>query len=81
MKVWITKYALTSGIFDVEAEQCVNIDAVSYMLPDCYRQYAYSGNWHKTFEAAVQRAEEMRAKKIASLKKQIEKLEKLRFTS
>jgi hypothetical protein len=35
--------------------------------------------WHRTREAAVLIAESMRKKKIASLKQQIEKLEKLRF--
>ena len=32
-----------------------------------------------THECAIWKAEEMRQKKIASLKKQIEKLEKMRF--
>lgn len=36
--------------------------------------------WHRTRESAVAKAEEMRCKKIDSLKKQIEKLEKKRFT-
>lgn len=40
----------------------------------------FHGNeWHRTREEAVARAEQMRAAKIASLKKQIAKLEKLSF--
>ena len=35
--------------------------------------------WHRTKEAAIAKAEEMRQKKIAGLKKQIERLEKLEF--
>lgn len=39
----------------------------------------YGKDWHRTPEAAIARAEEMRAEKIASLKKQIERLMKLEF--
>ena len=35
--------------------------------------------WHETFEEAVEQAEKMRLKKIASLKKQITKLENTKF--
>lgn len=82
MKVWITKYALTQGIYECEAEVCENIN------PDMIevrsnRHSAYYHNegveWHKTKEAALEKAEEMRKKKIESLKKQIVKLEKLDF--
>lgn len=36
-------------------------------------------DWHETKEEAIQQATKMRNAKIASLKKQIEKLEKLNF--
>ena len=39
----------------------------------------YSDECHLSKECAIQKAEEMRQKKIASLKKQIEKLEGMRF--
>ena len=35
--------------------------------------------YHETKESAIQKAEEMRQKKIESLKKQIKKLEEMRF--
>lgn len=35
--------------------------------------------WHLTKEAAIKKAEEMRAEKIESLKNQIAKLEKRKF--
>lgn len=77
MKVWITRYALTEGVFEEEVElleQFPNIGVVKerggyYQPPD----------WHRTREEAVKRAEEMRVKKIASLKRQIDKLSKMRF--
>ena len=83
MKVWITKYALTDGI----------IEAIAYKLT--WRTYIvipkYIGtrvgiirlmnilDYSVTKELAVKKAEEMRQKKIASLKKQIKKLEEMRF--
>ena len=44
---------------------------------DCY--HGEGKEWHRTKEAALVRAEKMRQKKIASLKKQIEKLERMKF--
>lgn len=41
--------------------------------------YFHGNEWHKSRESAIAKAEEMRKKKIASLKKQIEKLEKMEF--
>lgn len=68
MKVWITKYALTSGIKEMEVEQ-------SEYSPDMVHEekwnYCYHGEgreWHKTLESAKIKAEEMRLKKIESLK-------------
>lgn len=74
---WITTYALTKGIQEMEGEVCHNIssDMLACANSDCF----HGSNWHRTREAALVKAEDMRLKKIASLKKQIEKLEKLRF--
>lgn len=72
-KVWITKYALTSGIIEKEAEIKGGIAIVSTL------ETYYGKEWHRTEEDAKKRAEEMRLKKIESLKKQIERLEKIQF--
>lgn len=78
MKVWITKYALTSGILEREAEVCT--DSTISVKGTGYCTVCFHGNeWHKSRESAIAKAEEMRKKKIASLKKQIEKLEKMEF--
>ena len=79
-KIWVTKYALTTGIFSEMAE----LDDEMASTPHNYEtgEYAnsfFGNDWHKTEEAAKARAEEMRLKKIASLKKQIQKLEKMTF--
>ena len=81
MKVWITKYALTEGIFEVDAEFREGDTMISYKLDDRYSQYAHGEGreWCATEAAAKERAEDMRKARIASLRKSIAKLEKLRF--
>ena len=87
MKVWITKCALTQGIEEIDSNQVKEFEMqdTGYL---CFRRsgkYSYTveiysqKDWYKTKESAIQKAEEMRQKKIASLKKQIEKLERMRF--
>jgi hypothetical protein len=79
-KVFITKYALTTGIFEcvmdvrTETKSC-------YGRPDGYYfNVMFCGNdFHLTKEEALLDCEKRRLKKIKSLKKQIEKLEKLSF--
>ena len=79
MKVWITKYAMTSRIKEIECEDCENgaVKETENPFPTFYHDEGKE--WHRTKESAIQKAEEMRHKKIASLKKQIEKLEEMRF--
>lgn len=77
MRVWITRYALTGKIQEIEAEK-VGESYARQLLPSPGRWHG-PGDWHTTREAAVKRAEQMRTKKIASLKKQIERLEGLKF--
>jgi len=82
---WITKYALTTGIDVVEAEWCNDISEsmISYRSEDSFRTglYAHGKEWHRTQEAAVARAEEMRLAKIANLRKQMAKLEHMQFVA
>lgn len=77
MKVWISKYALTKGIFEREVNDCGNgmVEDKSSYVP----VYYHGNDWHIDKKSAISRAEEMRKKKIASLKKQIDKLEKMNF--
>lgn len=75
---WVTKYALSSGIDRVEAEVCHYIN--SGMITYGSHQVAHGNDWHRAPGAALQRAQEMRTKKIDSLKKNIAKLEKLTFS-
>ena len=83
IRVWVTKYALTSGIRDVEVEVCSDIDPdmVTETVPGFVANH-YHGKgreWHETRDGAIARADKMRQKKIAALKKQIAKLEAMKF--
>ena len=80
MKVWITKYALTDGIICTEGKDMfggiwVKDESICLGRNHFFERTEYS----MTKQSAIQKAEEMRQKEIASLKKQIEKLEEMRF--
>jgi hypothetical protein len=77
-KIYITKYALTKGIVEAEAE----IKESPYFQKCAYAKDYYIGgffndDFHFTKEEAVAHAEKQRLKKIESLKKQISKLENI----
>jgi hypothetical protein len=87
MKVWVTKYALTEGIQEMEAKDLdpgyPNMISVSPRDKSGdwigSPQYFHKPNWHTESTEAYARAEKMRIAKIASLRKQITKLEKMKF--
>lgn len=80
-KIFVFKYALTKGIMEVDAK----------IEQGAYEEYAQVKDWIgfiwlnrdyvHTKEEALKKAEDMRLKKIESLKKQIVKLEKMKFDS
>ena len=80
MKVWVTKYALTSGIEEVEVEE-THTPAMVCAKTGTYIQafYGEGREWHRHECQAKIHADTMRKKKIESLKKSIAKLEKMRF--
>jgi hypothetical protein len=86
MEVWITKYALTGGIIK-KSEGHVNYDidpsgnfiSVPWENDLNGSEYFHKNEWFFSPSAAVAKAEDMRDKKIASLRKQIAKLEKMIF--
>ncbi len=77
MKVYITKYALTRGILKREVNACGSAtmvrDAINLLT------FYHADEWWESWEAARNKAEDMRYKKALSLKRQIEKLRKLEF--
>ena len=77
MKVWITKYALTHGIWERTGESCPPHGMIQYGIG----LYAHGEGreWHRTLDSAIKRAEAMRITKIASLNRGIVKMKALRF--
>lgn len=79
MKAWITKYALTGGIIEAEIIEQWNVrnDPVCVMAK--YLCQSQNGNKYILdsddfcfdYESAIQKAEEMRQEKIASLKSRL----------
>lgn len=86
MKVWVTKYAMSGkGVIPCKEARGTDYDGV-IVVPAKEAQrtcdwHIHKPDWHTTPEAAIARAEEMRTKKIASLKKQIAKLEAMTFSA
>jgi hypothetical protein len=76
MKAYVTKYALSKGILEIDGEVFADGKGMKW---GSYFNSAYGNDWHKTLVEAKQRANEMRLAKIESLKKQIVKLEKMTF--
>lgn len=79
MQVYVVKYALTQGIRVVEGEVS---DVVAGRLYVTASVHAYFSNdeWTTCPVKALERAEHKRQKRIASLKKQLAKMERLTFT-
>lgn len=78
MKVWITKYAISSGILEKEARENENFPGMITTDDGSYF-HGEGKDWTRTKEEAIAIAEKMKAKKIESLKKQIKKLENMKF--
>ena len=85
MKYWVTRYALSGGIIEVDGElsDCCNT-MLCYMKSGKYSkgsnyQCAHGKDFHDSRDKAVCRAIEMKKAKIASLKKQIKRVEALEF--
>jgi len=81
MKVWITKYALTQGIFEVdgEAKESSTLLYVPKIRLGTFDAYYHKPDWHETKEEAVAQAEKMRVAKLKSLEKQVAKIRTLQF--
>jgi hypothetical protein len=82
MNAFITKYALTKGVQEVnDAELCSETTSMIHVKSLGMWGYFHKEgrDWHRTREAACVHAEQMRRNKIASLKKSLTKLEALTF--
>lgn len=80
IKIWNTKYALTSGITTHMVKPRDDEYASVERTTESYGYLLSKGDWHTTLESAVERAEEMRIKRLISLDKQAKKIAALDFS-
>jgi hypothetical protein len=75
---YITKYALTKGIIKKQVQLC-HVDSMVKVIGSQSQEYYHieGREWHRTYEEAYKQANEMKIKKIASLKKALKKMESL----
>lgn len=77
--VFVTKYALTKGIKRCEVSS--RTDGFVYVLwPGSMSLQVRNNEAFDSFEAAAEKAYDMRDDRIISLKKQIAKLEKMKWS-
>jgi hypothetical protein len=77
MKIWITKYALSTGIECADAE--VQGTTAMYRTTNGRKVYADKGEWYLNEKEALQYAEKMRARRIEQLQRYLDRLEALEF--
>jgi hypothetical protein len=78
-QVWSSKYALTSGIYEVTVTQHPDQPAIVRVVGSKDFEILLGNEWHRTQEDAVKRAKVVRDAKIRTLTKQINKLMGLNF--
>jgi hypothetical protein len=76
MRVWITKYALTRGIYSVDVVQ-VDDKMVKEHMRDHGYAYYHKPYWHETVAAAHEHAIKMMNRRRVSLQTEIRKLDLL----
>lgn len=77
MKIFVTKYALTKGILELECE-IIN-GKLAKTIETSFPQYFKESEWFYNEEFAIKRSNKMKINKIASLERQITKLQKIQF--
>lgn len=80
MKVYITKYALTTGVYIAEVNECDAPGMVEQPRTNkTYTQYFHGEgkDWHKTKESAVNRVKVMKEAKLKAIQKQVDKINKI----
>lgn len=79
MIVFITKYALTKGIFAEEVEVCRYENNGGFVKSKRTHSFYHKGQYHESIDDAISKAIEMKNKKLDSLEKEIERIHKLEF--
>ena len=71
MKVFITKYALTQGIYEANVEKTSPPNMFKTGSP-----LFHAGEWYESIDEAMAHAENMRERRIKSLERSFEKMRK-----
>ena len=79
MKVFITKYALTTGIIEKEVTPYDRYPDMVTVTSERWGATFKKPYWYETKEEAINHCEELRVKKLQSLDKQIKKISKIKF--
>lgn len=84
MKVWITKYALTKGIYEAEGEKSSFPDMIRVRVdnkgvPLSFPISFHKGEWHTCKGDAIIKANQMKENKLNSLRKMSETISNLTF--
>jgi hypothetical protein len=77
--VWLTKYALTIGVKQCDVLRMYGNGFAHVRWDGGFARRVFPSDYRDTREAALARAEEMRAAKITSLSRQLERLKALEF--
>jgi hypothetical protein len=78
-KLWMSKYALVAGVSQVSVGEDYGAGDQYIYIRSRFASYKIGRDLWLTKAEALKAAEAMRLKKIASLRKQIAKLEKMSF--
>lgn len=79
MKVFVTKYALTQGIIEKEADFFLDgVSMIKVRGPYSF-EYYHKPFWHETMEEAIAHAETIRDKKLKSIENQMKRIESIKF--
>ena len=76
---FVTKYALTMGIMKIEKAHVSRGSPGMLCTPRSGYFHIEGKDWHRTEEAAYERADKMRAAKLSALKKQAARIQSMTF--
>ena len=76
---YVTKYALTTGVFTVQGEVSEKMFIQWTDGSSSINQIFHGNDWHLNETDALSRAEEMRIAKLKSLDKQMKKISAMKF--
>lgn len=79
MKFWISKYALTMGIYEIEAPVSEHGDDRRYASGGRSGFFRIGRDAHELREDAVAATEKKRTAKLASIQKQVARIKALNF--